>query len=255
MSLDLGLDAASAGSSSSSRSQDIAAPDRCSGDRKTYQTFKAHLQMKLAGDTRKFRNDQHKMMYPASLLEGNTYRMIYPYIVNNRINFNTIKGLWDTLDCANDDPDRQRTAERRLAMFKRGTREFSATFGDFQRILAELRWDPSAKKAALCQGMVENLKHLLLTYDCPTDWASYIRLLQRLNFKLQQCKAETRKETTNTPSKYPPSSSSPAIPSSTSHITSNLTYFGPALMDLSAVQKQAEQKRIYHQRQSGGLCT
>ena len=80
-SLDLALDGANAGPSSSSRSQDIAAPDKFSGDRKTYRTFKAQLQTKLVGDAQKFRDDQHKMMYVTSLLEGNAHRMISPHIV------------------------------------------------------------------------------------------------------------------------------------------------------------------------------
>ena len=95
--------------------------------------------------------------------------MISPHIVNDQIDFNTIKELWDVLDCAYDDPDRQGTAKREPAMPKQGTREFSAYFADFQRIMAELKWDPSAKKAALRQGMAGNFKDLLLSYDCLDD--------------------------------------------------------------------------------------
>ena len=62
-SLDLALDAGSAGPPSSSRSQEMAALDKFSGDRKTYRTFKAQLQTKLVGDARKFYDDEHKMMY------------------------------------------------------------------------------------------------------------------------------------------------------------------------------------------------
>ena len=54
-------------------------------------------------------------------------------------------------------------------MLKPGTRQFSSYFADFQRIMAELKWDPSAKKAALCQGMTGNLKDVLLSYDCAND--------------------------------------------------------------------------------------
>ena len=86
-------------------------------------------------------------------------------------------------------------------MLKQGTREFLAYFADFQRIMAELKWDPSAKKAALRQGMAWNLKDLLLSYDCPDDWPSYVWLLQPLDSKLRQCEAEKRKETTNMPSR------------------------------------------------------
>ena len=159
--------------------------------------------------------------------------MIYLYIVNNRIKFNTIKELWDILDWAYTDPDRQGTAKRELAMLKQKTRDFSAYVADFQRIMVELKWDPSVKNAAMCQGMVHNLKELLLSYDCPDDWAQSIGLLQHLDSKLRQRDAEKKKETTNTPSKTTPAaSSSSTTPSSTTHITSNATYLGPTPMDL-----------------------
>ena len=248
------LDAASTGSPTSSRSQDIAAPDKFSDDRKPSRTFEAQIQRKLAGDACKFRDDQHKMMYITSLLDGNAHRMIHHYIVDDRINFNPINQLWNILDCTSNDPNRRGTAERELRMLKQGTSELSAYFDDFQRILAELQWDPSAKKAALRQGIVENLKDLLLLYDCPDDWSPYIRLLQRFDSKLQQREAEQNKETTNMSSKTTLSTSS-AAPSSTTHITSNPAYLGPAPMGLSAAQKQAEREHYYQDRRSGGLCT
>ena len=40
------------------KKQDIAAPDKFTGDRKTYPAFKAQLQAKLAGDARKFESEQ-----------------------------------------------------------------------------------------------------------------------------------------------------------------------------------------------------
>ena len=138
-SLDLALDAVSSGPTSISRSQDIPAPDKFTGNRKTYRTFKAQLQTKLVGDAQKFRDNQHRLMYVTSLLERNAHRMISPHIVNDRIDFNTIKELWDVLDCAYEDPDCQGSAERELAMLKQGTREFSAYFADFQCIMTELR--------------------------------------------------------------------------------------------------------------------
>ena len=80
-SLSFALDAANATPPSSSRSQDIAALNKFSGDRKTYKTFKAQLQTKLVGDAQKFRDDEHKIMYITSLFEGNAHHMIYPYII------------------------------------------------------------------------------------------------------------------------------------------------------------------------------
>ena len=139
-------------------------------------------------------------------------------------------------------------------MLKQRTREFSGYFANFQRIMAELKWDPSAQMAALRQGMAGNRKDLLLSYNCADDWPSYIQLLQRLDSKLRQHEAEKKKETTNTLRRATPSASL-ATPSPTPHITSNPTYLGLALMDLLAAQKETEQERIYQERRSGGLYT
>ena len=62
-----------------------------------------------------------------------------------------------------------------------------------------------------------------------------------------------KNEPTNTPSRA--TQSSLATPSPTAHVTSNPAYHGPAPMDLSAAQKQAERERIYQERRCGGLCT
>ena len=101
--------------------------------------------------------------------------------------------------------------------------------------------------------MAGNLKDLLLSYDCPDDWPSYIRLLQCLNSKLRQCETEKRKSTTNTPSRA--TLSSLATQSTTAHVTSNPAYLGPAPMNFSAAQKQAARERIDQERRSRGLCT
>ena len=165
-------------------------------------------------------------MFVTSLLRGNAHQMIYPHIVNDRIDFNTIKELWDVLDCAYKDLAHQGTAEQELAMLKQATREFSAYFADFQRIMAKLKWDPSANKAALRKGMDENLKDLLLTYDHP-----------------------------HSEQEHPGSTLAINHTASTTHITSNPTYLGLAPMDPPAAQKQAERVRIHQERHSGGLCT
>ena len=75
-------------------------------------------------------------MFITSLLECNAHRMINLYIINDRMNSNTIKELWDILDCAYDDSDRQGTTEPELTILKQGTRGFSAYFANFQPIVA-----------------------------------------------------------------------------------------------------------------------
>ena len=41
--------------------------------------------------------------------------MIHPYIINDQIDFDTIKELWEILDCAYDDPDCHSPEARKVA--------------------------------------------------------------------------------------------------------------------------------------------
>jgi len=94
------------------KTQDIAAPDPFSGDRRECQTFKTQLTSKLAGDTYKIRSEQHRMQYMANLLQGNVTKMVLPYIQRNQIDLASTDGLWGILDGAYDDPNKKRTTER-----------------------------------------------------------------------------------------------------------------------------------------------
>lgn len=248
-SLDLALAAATVNPRTAQRQQQIDSPDKFTGDRKTYGTFKAQIRTKLVADEGMFRNEQHKMLFITNLLGGNAHKMIYPYLKNDRIDFDTIDDLWKVLDNAYDDPDRKGTAERELATLRQGTGEFSVYYSNFSRLMAELQWDDSAKKAALRQGMAEPLKDLLLCWEAPDNWHDYVQLLQRLDSKIRQRDAEKKKPSSATPTPR-------ATPSTvTPHITQNPKYLGPAPMDLSAQEKQAERDRIYQERRAAGVCT
>ena len=85
----------------------------------------------------------------ANLLRGNAYKMVLPYIQRDRIDLASTDELWEVLDGAYDDPDRKGTAKRELENLKQANREFSVYFADFQRLMAELRWDDDARKTAL----------------------------------------------------------------------------------------------------------
>ena len=241
------------------KAQDIGAPDPFSGNRGEYQTFKAQLSSKLAGDAHKFRSEQHRLQYMANLLRGNAYKMVLPYIQRDRIDLATTDELWEVLDGAYEDPDRKGTAKRELENLKQANREFSVYFADFQRLMAELRWDDDARKTALYRGLSEEMKDLLLSYSPPEEWNQYTHLLQELDSKIRARSAEKKRKgptsiTRPNPAPAPQPNPAPVIPVS-QRTTANPEWHGPAPMDLSAGHREAERQRQYAERRAAGLCT
>jgi len=113
------------------------------------------------------------MQYMANLLRGNAYKLVLPYIKRDRVDLASTGELWGILDGAYDDPDRKGTAKRELETPKPANREFSVYFANFQRLMAELRWDVDARKATLYRGLSDEMKDLLLTYSPPEEWTQY----------------------------------------------------------------------------------
>lgn len=238
--------------------QEIAAPEKFTGDRKAYPAFKAQLQAKLAGDAHKFHNDQHRMLYISSLLQGNAYAMVLNYIVDGVVSLPTVKDFWNVLDMAYDDPDKKGSAKRELKTLRQGNREFSAYFADFQRLMTQLKYDDEAKKSYIEDGICEELTVLLESYDVPDDWNEYIQLLQKLDSRIRARAPHRRKArpTAGPDTPRPTARVAAGAPAaSTVHPTANPNYHGPAPMDLSASRKSPEQQRRYNERMAAGSCT
>jgi hypothetical protein len=238
------------------RPQQIAEPEVFKGDRAAYLTFRSKMRNKLAGDGTSFRDDQHKMQYIVSRLDGNAYRMIGPYMREaDRIDLADVQELWDVLDTAYDDPDRMGTAERELGNLKQGGREFSAYYADFQRLMAELDWNTGPKKNALYTGMSEELKDTIYHHDLPEDWPGYVKAVQKYDSKLRKRLAEKKGARIGpAPTGKPATPKVAPLPAS-QRTTTNAEYHGPAPMDLSAAEREAERQRRYAERRAAGLCT
>jgi len=233
--------------------QDIAAPDPFSGDCREYQTFKAQLTTKLAGDAHKFRSEQHRMQYMANLLRGNAYKMVLPFIKTDRIDLGSTNELWGILDAVYDDPNKKRTAERELETLKQENREFSVYFADFQRLMAELRWDESARRSALYRGLSGEMKDLLRSYPRPSEWGQYIHLLQELDSKIR-ARSDEKKSKPLKPAPSRPAHQIPEGPASQLS-TADPEWHRPAPVCFSAVRRESGRQGRYEERRGAGVCT
>jgi hypothetical protein len=100
-------------------------------------------------------------------------------VQNNHINLENVEAFVTSLDEAYGDPDHVNTAEWTLAKLRQGNWDFVIYYTEFQRLIADLDWNDTAKRAALYCGLSEELKDILSTQDLPEDWANYVVLIKK----------------------------------------------------------------------------
>jgi hypothetical protein len=220
-------------------------------DRGKLRSFVALLRLHLMDRPREFPNEQSKLRYPFSRLEGATLEQLIHLVKDDRVNLGNFEAFVTSLEEAYGDPDHVNTAERALAKLRQGNQDFIAYYAEFQRLIADLNWNGAAKRAALHRGLCEELKDILSTQDLPEDWSRYVALVKRWDMQYRVCKAETHRSSGQTKPTTRPTArnTSPNPAQNTPHpTTSGSGHFGPVPMDLSAARCQLSpeerQKRI-----------
>jgi hypothetical protein len=139
----------------------------------------ALLYLRLIDRPREFPNEQSKLRYAFSRLEGAALEQMIHLIKDDHVNLENFEDFVTSLDKANGDPDHVSTAERMLAKLHQGNRDFITYYTEFQCLIADLDWNDAVKQAALHRGLSEELKDILSTQDLPEDWANYIALVKK----------------------------------------------------------------------------
>jgi hypothetical protein len=225
-------------------------PPEFSGDRKELLNFISKVRSKLAGESSRYIDDQHKIRYVYGFLKGNAQNQIQPYVLSDKINLENVEALISILEAAFGDPDQVGTASAELDKLTQGNKEFSQYYAEFQRLMAILDYDSNAKKAALKRGLSRELQTSLV-YQAkePQDFAKFVDLCMKLDYRIRAHAAATKRQTTPAPPR-----TSPASPRTSTHPTStNSGNYGAAPMDLSASQKAQNQRRC-DERMAKGLC-
>lgn len=237
------------------RQEKIPDPPKYSGDRSTLRPFVAQLRLKLLGNADKFPDAQHALMYTIGRLEGIALEQILPFVTATSVELADTNTLITILESAFGDPDRLATAEREMDHLKQNNRDFSSYYADFQRIVASLEWNDSAKRHALRRGLSNELKDALTIIDIPAGFHAFVTLLQRLDNSIrarQQEQRSTRSSTTTRSNVTQPAARPTAAP--TAHATNtNSGNYGPAAMDLSANRRKLTDAEKA-QRHAEGRC-
>jgi hypothetical protein len=169
-------------------------PEKFTGeDRGKLRSFVALLRLRLIDRPGEFRNEQSKLRYAFSRLEGAALEQLIHLVKDDCVNLGNFEAFVTSLEEAYGDPDRMNTAERGLAKLHQGNRDFVAYYAEFQRLIADLNWNDAAKHAALHCGLCDELKDILSTQDLPEDWSRYVALVKRWDMQYRTCKAETHR--------------------------------------------------------------
>jgi hypothetical protein len=225
-------------------------PPEFSGNHKELLNFISKVHSKLAGESSRYIDDQHKLRYVYGFLKGNAQNQIQPYILPDKINLANMEGLISILEAAFGYPDQVGTASVELDKLTQGNKEFSQYYAEFQRLMAILDYDSNAKKAALKRGLSRELQtSLVYQAEEPQDFARFVDLCMKLDYRIRAHAAATKCQMTPALPR-----TGPASPCSSAHPTStNSRNYGATPMDLSASQKAQNQRRR-DEHMAKGLC-
>jgi hypothetical protein len=219
------------------------------------RSFVALLQLCLIDRPGEFPNEQVKLRYAFSRLEGAALEQLIHLVKDDRMNLANFEAFVTSLEEAYGDPDHVNTAERALAKLYQGNRDFITYYAEFQRLIADLNWNDTVKHTALHCGLCQELKDILSTQDLPEDWSCYVALVKKRDMQYRVCKAEPHRSSGQTkPATIPTTcNTSPNPTQNTPHPTSSGSgYFRPIPMDLSAARHRLSpkecQKRIDENR-------
>lgn len=220
------------------RTDKIPDPERFDGTRTKLRPFVTQLRLKAATYT----DDQAKLRLAISCLTGEALDQVQPYILDDRINLNTLADLLTILDTAFGNPNRVAEAEAKLATIQQGTRDFSSYYAEFQRYAAEVNWDEPSRMAALKRGLAYRLKNDLVTVlNVPTNFAAFATLCNQFDMRRRALQGEPSTRPI-APKPTPRTTTTPAGTTTTTVTTTPTpstqsgTHAGP--MDLSANRRR-----------------
>jgi hypothetical protein len=215
-------------------------PEKFTGeDRHKLRSFIALLRLRLIDRPREFPDEQSKLRYAFSRLEGAALEQLIHLVDNNHVDLDNFDTFVTSLEEAYGDPDHANTAESALSKLRQGNRDLVSCYAEFQHLIADLQWNNAAKRAALHRGLSEELKDILSTQDLPEDWSGYVAHIKKHDIQFRARRAETyRPSGPNKANSAPvPRVITRAAAPPTLYPTNNSSgNLGPAPMDLSAAR-------------------
>ena len=119
--------------------KEVKDPEPFTGIQTDLKRFKNQLALVLA-DVGRFTDTQHQLRYCFSLLKGDAYTTMEPYVSPSGVAFPDIEAFLKEITRIFGDSDEKATAARELEKLKQGSRDFPrlGNYADFARLTANL---------------------------------------------------------------------------------------------------------------------
>ena len=110
--------------------KEVKDPEPFTGIQTDLKRFKNQLALFLA-DVGRFTDIQHQLRDCYSILNGDAYTIMEPYVSQSRVAFPDIKAFLKDISRIFGDSDEKATAARDLEKLKQGSRDFARYYADF----------------------------------------------------------------------------------------------------------------------------
>jgi len=179
--------------------QKIPNPDKFSGERRDYRSWRSDVRLKLLGDGDLFHDEESKVIYVISLVSGDAKSHIIPYVRPGGVLFPDVNSIFTVLDAAYEDPDIKDAALRKLRKLKQGNRPFAEYRAEFERLVAEIDDNPlkpvytnQVKKDMLEGGISTELKTIMITVEREEDYKNFANQLQIYDARMSTLRDDHR---------------------------------------------------------------
>lgn len=181
-------------------------------------------------------------------------------VLDDRIDLANTTELWQVLDRAYEDPDRQGTAMRGFQTLRLCKKEFAHYLAEFMRFKVDTGWDDVACIEALRKGCAREIRDVLRNQvdGLPGSLQEVAALFNRIDVNIRQWNADhAGNRNAATPARPAPGAPALVIPVSPS-TTANPAWTGPTPMDLSSNSQAAARTAAWNTKRAKataeGLC-
>ena len=168
--------------------KEVNNPEPFSGIQTDLKRFKNQLAL-VAADVGCFTDIQHQLRYYFSLLKGDAYTIMEPYVSPSGVAFPDIEAFLKEITRIFGDSDKMATAARELENLKQGSRDFVRYYyADFARLTAILILTVETKMQTLEHGIANEIRNAMAYQDTPDNETleSNVSRLKRMDERLHQ---------------------------------------------------------------------
>ena len=163
----------------------VAFPDRFSGGRDQFVTFREACKLFFRLRPRSSGGEEQRVGIVISLLQGDPQAWAFS-LPSDSPALRSVEEFFEALGLVYDDPDRVSLAESKLRRLRQENRSAELYCSEFRRWATNTLWNDSALRSQFCQGLSEKLKDALAVYEVPGSLEAAMSLSIRIDRRLRE---------------------------------------------------------------------